>query len=433
MVNQDFVSKLVPTQANHTYNVNLNVSLLGKGNATLNVFDNGFVSATTAITNDGLNTLQFTASGNQVEIYITNTSGNTRSMWLENLEVKDTKATYFTAEVKAYSDYFPFGQIMPNRHGYTGTKYRFGFQDQEVDDELKGEDNSVNFTFRMFDPRLGKFFAVDPLAHSYPFNSPYAFSENNVIHCIEFEGLEKVFVYNVWKDNNSKVHKKFSHVYTDKNLKVNINQINTYYGGKVPGDVTFKSKEGAHLKYDIKTKDDKNLKSNKEVSNFFNPSEKAVVKEAPPAETPAETKAPIDKMIDDAWNNGSKLQAVGYLWNKIDQSMDGEKGIYNTSDYMDKIGGILNKTKVLAPVGGALQKTADGFRTYADFNTKSSDEAFNNLYIRIKFTFAGAAASKVIDSQKKWSEADKYSAEQEVEKYLDKKKEKALESVEKRK
>ncbi len=131
----------------------------------------------------------------------------------------DGVVDYFTADVVSYSDYLPFGQIMPNRHGYTGTKYRFGFQDQEVDDELKGDDNSVNFEFRMYDPRLGRFFAIDPLAHSYPFNSPYAFSENNVIHCIEFEGLEKVFVYNVWKDNNGKVHKKFSHVNTDKNLK----------------------------------------------------------------------------------------------------------------------------------------------------------------------------------------------------------------------
>ena len=43
----------------------------------------------------------------------------------------------------------------------------------------------------MHDPRVGRFFAVDPLAPKYPHNSPYAFSENDVIASIELEGLEK--------------------------------------------------------------------------------------------------------------------------------------------------------------------------------------------------------------------------------------------------
>ena len=42
----------------------------------------------------------------------------------------------------------------------------------------------------MHDPRLGRFFAVDPLSPEYPWNSPYAFSENRLIDAIELEGLE---------------------------------------------------------------------------------------------------------------------------------------------------------------------------------------------------------------------------------------------------
>jgi len=38
--------------------------------------------------------------------------------------------------------------------------------------------------------RLGRFFAVDPLSSEYPWNSPYAFSENRVLDGIELEGLE---------------------------------------------------------------------------------------------------------------------------------------------------------------------------------------------------------------------------------------------------
>ncbi|MEN9998796.1 MAG: hypothetical protein RI922_1786 [Bacteroidota bacterium] len=66
----------------------------------------------------------------------------------------------------------------------------YSFQGQEHDDEVKGEGNSVNYRYRMCDPRVGRFFAVDPLSSQYPNNSVYAFSENRVIYLIELEGLE---------------------------------------------------------------------------------------------------------------------------------------------------------------------------------------------------------------------------------------------------
>jgi len=91
---------------------------------------------------------------------------------------------------------YPFGMLVPNRHG-SSNSYRYGFQGQEKDDEIKGEGNSLNYTFRMHDPRVGRFFAVDPLFKEYPWNSPYAFSENRLIDGAELEGLE---VYSVGKE-----------------------------------------------------------------------------------------------------------------------------------------------------------------------------------------------------------------------------------------
>jgi RHS repeat-associated protein len=46
--------------------------------------------------------------------------------------------------------------------------YRYGFKGQEKDDEVKGEGNSINYKYRMHDPRIGRFFAIDPLAPYYP-------------------------------------------------------------------------------------------------------------------------------------------------------------------------------------------------------------------------------------------------------------------------
>ena len=86
-------------------------------------------------------------------------------------------------------DYFSFGYKKPGRSA-SASNYRYGFQGQEKDDEIKGEGLSYNYTFRMHDPRVGRFFTFDPLFKNFPWNSPYAFSENRVIDWIELEGLQ---------------------------------------------------------------------------------------------------------------------------------------------------------------------------------------------------------------------------------------------------
>jgi RHS repeat-associated protein len=80
---------------------------------------------------------------------------------------------------------------VPNRFASIDD-YRYGFQGQEKDDEVKGEGNSLNYTFRMHDPRVGRFFATDPLEVELPWNSPYVFSENRLLDGVELEGLEFV-------------------------------------------------------------------------------------------------------------------------------------------------------------------------------------------------------------------------------------------------
>ena len=69
--------------------------------------------------------------------------------------------------------------------------YRYGFNGQEKDDEIKGEGNSIEFKYRVYDSRIGRFLSIDPLSSSYPWNSPYAFAENRVIDGVELEGLER--------------------------------------------------------------------------------------------------------------------------------------------------------------------------------------------------------------------------------------------------
>jgi hypothetical protein len=50
----------------------------------------------------------------------------------------------------------------------------------------------IALEYRIHDASIGRFLSVDPLAPDYPWNSPYAFSENRVIDGIELEGAERL-------------------------------------------------------------------------------------------------------------------------------------------------------------------------------------------------------------------------------------------------
>ena len=129
----------------------------------------------------------------------------------------------FMPDIVAYNDYYPFGMLLPNRHGASDS-YRYGFQGQEKDDEIKGEGNSLNYKFRMHDPRVGRFFATDPLAPQYPWYSPYQFAGNKVIAWRELEGLEE--------DNvNDEIPKEDGNWFTRglANIFVNIAHIGNAY------------------------------------------------------------------------------------------------------------------------------------------------------------------------------------------------------------
>tara|TARA_Y100000815_G_scaffold275744_1_gene316716 strand:- start:35017 stop:35988 length:972 start_codon:yes stop_codon:yes gene_type:complete len=93
---------------------------------------------------------------------------------------------------------------MPARHANT-SDYRYGFQGQELDNELKGEGNSLNYKYRMHDPRVGRFFAVDPLTAKYPHYSPYSFSGNKVIAYKELEGKEEMHYVLTFLENEEPV------------------------------------------------------------------------------------------------------------------------------------------------------------------------------------------------------------------------------------
>jgi len=72
--------------------------------------------------------------------------------------------------------------------------YRYGFNGKENDNEVKGTGNQQDYGMRIYDPRVGRFLSVDPIAQHFPWNTPYSFAENKVIEGVDFDGLEVMIV-----------------------------------------------------------------------------------------------------------------------------------------------------------------------------------------------------------------------------------------------
>jgi RHS repeat-associated protein len=100
---------------------------------------------------------------------------------------------YFEPQVVSAQDYYPFGMLQPGRV-YNTSGYRYGFNGKENDNEVKGEGEQQDYGMRIYDPRLGRFLSVDPIGSEYPWNSSYAYAENDVIRSIDLDGLEKLAV-----------------------------------------------------------------------------------------------------------------------------------------------------------------------------------------------------------------------------------------------
>ena len=107
-----------------------------------------------------------------------------------NGSVPFSQVSNYTADLISVSDYYPYGMQMEGERSFTSSRYRYGFQGQEHDDEVQGSGNFIQFQYRVHDPRVGRFLSRDPLFRSYPHNSPYAFAENRVVRFVELEGLE---------------------------------------------------------------------------------------------------------------------------------------------------------------------------------------------------------------------------------------------------
>ncbi|WP_299523968.1 RHS repeat-associated core domain-containing protein, partial [Winogradskyella sp.] len=120
--------------------------------------------------------------------------GNIR---LTYMDVNQNNPSAVSLEILEENNYYPFGL---KHKGYNdvvsanvnSVARKFGFQEQELNDELGL--NWHSYKFRNYDAAIGRFFNIDPLTEDYMDWGPYVFSGNRVIDARELEGLEPFFV-----------------------------------------------------------------------------------------------------------------------------------------------------------------------------------------------------------------------------------------------
>ncbi|MEA3392839.1 MAG: DUF4329 domain-containing protein, partial [Candidatus Marinimicrobia bacterium] len=99
-----------------------------------------------------------------------------------------------------------------------GESYRYGFNGMEKDDEISGVTGGhLNFKYRMYDSRIARFFAVDPLAPKYPYWTPYQFAGLMPIRYVELEGLEPGEPFATQRD----AALNFSQLFNDNSIRDN--------------------------------------------------------------------------------------------------------------------------------------------------------------------------------------------------------------------
>jgi RHS repeat-associated protein len=101
------------------------------------------------------------------------------------------KLTYYHQEEALEANPFFSGNALDKKDQAKKKRidaYRYGFNGMERDDEMKGIGNSYDFGARLYDPRLGRWFSVDPEFKAYPANSDYSFALNSVINVVDPDG-----------------------------------------------------------------------------------------------------------------------------------------------------------------------------------------------------------------------------------------------------
>jgi len=131
-------------------------------------------------TNEGV--ARDTVGGIVYEYFVKDHLGNTR------IGVKPgSNNTQLLTQV---SDYYPFGLGFESNSTYEFDN-KYLYNGKELQDDQLGSYNLVLYDYgaRFYDPQIGRFTIIDPLAEKYSLRTPYSYAADNPIRFIDWNGL----------------------------------------------------------------------------------------------------------------------------------------------------------------------------------------------------------------------------------------------------
>lgn len=128
---------------------------------------------------------------------LSNHLGNVLSVISDRRLAFDTDANgttnYYEADVMSAQDYDPFGMLLVGRSWEGGSEYGYGFQGFISDNEIYKNNCGYSTYFRQYDPRLGRWFSVDPKFKDAPWQSHYNSMSNSPITNVDSDGDKDVY------------------------------------------------------------------------------------------------------------------------------------------------------------------------------------------------------------------------------------------------
>lgn len=155
-----------------------------------------------------------------------------------------------------------------------------------------------SYGMREYDPQIGRFFRIDPLASKYTYLTPYQYASNNPITNIDIDGLEGMFFMKMFVNVSMKMHQWL-------NKEIDVSRYEATHNGKSMPIVVAKMKDevGHKMLHDV-SKIIKPVVENTQVNTY--------IKQKLPLETSVKFSAGTE---------GSKV-AIGFPSGSADVGLD---------------------------------------------------------------------------------------------------------------
>ncbi len=156
------------------------------------------------------------------------------------------------ANVLQQTHYYPFGMRMSEISTSTGTSNRYLYNGKELQTDFGL--NWYDYGARMYDPSLGRWHSVDPMAELYDSYSPYNFALNNPVSFLDPNGMWVATAGGYSTDDPEEIARFLSYTKAEQAVNNNnpdINQMSGFVEGEMNGGG--KLSDGSHLISDITT------------------------------------------------------------------------------------------------------------------------------------------------------------------------------------